>query len=201
MSARYHALALLLAITLAYLWLQVPVLKQYSFQIFSLFVAAFLIIKRFKKAKLWHIMPDTASFEITLLTFAFLLLIGATGNTNSIFYPLGYIHLFFLVMASEVPTAIIATIAIMLFHYTVQPSLEINTIQSIITLPIMLAIFLFARRQYDEAHLNRIAAEHSEQLRKLEHAAHEKESSPLSTETHIAQNSENQPTQSPTNQA
>jgi K+-sensing histidine kinase KdpD len=197
MSARYHALALLLAITLAYLWLQVPILKQYSFQIFSLFVAAFLIMKRFKKAKFWHIMPDMASLEITLITFAFLLLIGATGNTKSLFFPLGYIHLFFLVMASEVPTAIIATVAIMLFHYSVEPSLDITTIQSIITLPIMLAIFLFARKQYDEAHLNKAAAERSEQLRRQEHAAQQKtQTDPLLNST-IAQ----QPDQTPTNQA
>lgn len=201
MSARYHALALLLAITLAYLWLQVPILKQYSFQIFSLFVAAFLIMKRFKKAKLWHIMPDMASFEITLITFAFLLLIGATGNTKSLFFPLGYIHLFFLVMASEVPTAIIATVAIMLFHYSVEPSLETATLQAILTLPIMLAIFLFARKQYDEAHLNKIAAEHSEQLRQLEHNSQNNQRVPLRTDSHIAQNPESQTNQSPTNQA
>lgn len=197
MSARYHALALLLAITLAYLWLQVPILKQYSFQIFSLFVAAFLIMKRFKKAKIWHIMPDMASFEITLITFAFLLLIGATGNTKSLFFPLGYIHLFFLVMASEVPTAIIATVAIMLFHYSVEPSLETTTIQAILTLPIMLAIFLFARKQYDEAHLNKVAAERSEQLRKQEHAVQQKPQTDPLLDSTIAQ----QPDQTPTNQA
>ena len=86
MSARYHTLVLLLAITLAYLWLQVPVLRTYSFQIFALFLAGFFIVKRFKKAKIWHILPDAASYEITLLTFSFLLLIGATGNTESYFY-------------------------------------------------------------------------------------------------------------------
>lgn len=165
MSAKYHALALLLAITLAYLWLQVEVLRNYSFQIFALFVAIFLIGKRFKKAKAWHILPDWASLEITLITFAFLLLIGATGNTKSLFYPLAYVHLFFLVMTSHVQTAIVATVAIMLFHYAVEPQLDISTIQTIITLPIMLAIFLFARRQYDEAHLTRLSANHTKAIK------------------------------------
>lgn len=167
MSARYHTLALLLSITLAYLWLQVPILRQFSFQIFALFVAAFFIVKRFKKAKLWHILPDWASLEITLFTFAFLLLIGSTGNTVSLFYPLTYIHLFFLVMTSHTPTAIVATIAIMLFHYAVEPNLEIATIQALMTLPIMLAIFLFARKEYDEAHLAKLSAAHQESLEKI----------------------------------
>lgn len=174
MPARYHTLALLLSIALAYLWLQVPVLRNYSFQIFALFVAGFFFVKRFKKAKLWHILPDVASFEITLITFSFLLLIGATGNTQSYFFPLGYIHLFFLVMASEAPTAIVATITIMLFHYSIEPSLSLPTVQGIITLPIMLSIFLFAKKQYDEAHLNKIAAQRLEKMRKKDHEQLEK---------------------------
>lgn len=164
MEAKYHALAILIAVTLAYLWLQVDVLRQFSFQIFALFLASFMIIKRYKKAKFWHILPDWASIELTIITFPFLLLIGATGNTESLFYPLGYIHLFFIVMTSHVPTAIVATIGIMLFHYALGPELTPATIQSIITLPIMLAIFLFARKQYDEAHLNRLAAQYARTL-------------------------------------
>jgi hypothetical protein len=127
-------------------------------------VATFLIIKRYKKAKAWHILPDWASLEITLITFAFLLLIGATGNTLSPFYPLTYIHLFFLVMTSHIQTAIVATIAIMLFHYAVEPEMSMATIQAITTLPIMLAIFLFARKQYDEAHLAKLSAAHMKTL-------------------------------------
>ncbi|PIR61540.1 MAG: hypothetical protein COY81_00790 [Candidatus Pacebacteria bacterium CG_4_10_14_0_8_um_filter_43_12] len=164
MSAKFHSLALLMTIALAYIWLQVPLLRMYSLQIFALFVLAFLVIKRFKKAKLWHILPEWASYEITLLTFAFLLLIGATGNTKSLFFPLGYVNLFFLVMTSYVPTAIIATAAIVLFHYALDPELSVATIQSISTLPIMLAIFLFARKEYDEAHLAKLAAEQAKQL-------------------------------------
>lgn len=166
MSARYHTLALLLSITLAYLWLQIPVLRQYSFQIFALLVFTFFMVKRFKKAKLWHILPDWASLEITLITFAFLLLIGSTENTESIFYPLTYIHLFLLVMTSHTQTAIVATIAIMLFHYALEPNMEMATIQALITLPIMLAIFLFARKEYDEAHLAKLAAAREETLQK-----------------------------------
>lgn len=166
MPAKYHAIVLLITITLAYLWLQVPFLEKYSFQIFAFFVVIFLIIKRYKKAKIWHILPDWASYEITVLTFAFLLLIGATGNTRSLFYPLGYIHLFFLVMTTHIPTAIVATIAIMLFHYALDPGVDISTLQSIITLPIMLAIFLFARKQYDEAHLTKLAAQQNDSLKK-----------------------------------
>lgn len=166
MTAKYHTLALLFSIALAYFWLSIPFLKPFTFQIFALLVASFLIIKRYKKAKLWHILPEWASFEITLLTFAFLLLIGATDNTRSLFYPLGYIHLFFLVMTSHTKTAIVATIAIMLFHYALEPNLDITTVQAVITLPIMLVIFLFARKQYDEAHLAKLAEKYHQSLDK-----------------------------------
>lgn len=157
MPARYHAAALLLSITLAYFWLQIPFLSQYSLQMFALLVVMFLITKRFKKAKLWHILPDMASIETILITFSFLLLIGATGDTSSWFFPLAYINLFFLVMASETPTAIVATLAMMLFFYALSPELKVGTIQVLIALPIMLAIFLFARKEYDEAHLAKLA--------------------------------------------
>lgn len=157
MPARYHAVALLLSITLAYFWLQIPMLSQFSLQIFALFVIAFLVIKRFKKAKLWHILPEMASVEIILITFSFLLLVGGTGGTSSWFFPLIYVNLFFLVMASETPTAIISTIAMMLFFYALDPGLKTSTIQSLIALPLMVAIFLFARKEYDEAHLAKLA--------------------------------------------
>jgi len=151
MSSAAHAVSIVVAIALAYLWLQVPILNQYSLQIFAAMMIIFFVVKRFRKAEIWHIAPDPGSLELTIITFAFLLLIGATGNTESIFYPLGYIHLFFIVMACTVPTAIIATAFIMLFHYALEPMFDVSHMQALITLPIMLVLFAFAKHQYDQA--------------------------------------------------
>lgn len=151
MSSAAHAVSLLLAVALAYLWLQVPVLRDHSLQIFAVMMISFFVLKRLRKAKLWHIAPEPGSWELSLITFSFLLLIGATGNTDSIFYPLGFLHLFFLVLASTVPTAIVATTGIMLFHYAMEPSFNLGHLQVLITLPTMLVLFIFTKYQYDQS--------------------------------------------------
>lgn len=144
--------ALVLAIIAAYLWLQIPALKPYALQGFSVAIILFFIAKRFTKAKLWHFLPSKTSLQMSFLTFALLLFIGATGNIESLFYPLTYVHLFFLVLATYVPAAIIATVGVVLFHYGLAPSMEPTHIQSLFSLPIMLLIFLFAKNEYDQAH-------------------------------------------------
>jgi len=151
MSSAAHAVSIVVAIALAYLWLQVPILHNHSLQIFALMMIAFFVIKRLRQAKMWHIAPDPGSLELSIITFSFLLLIGATGNTQSVFYPLGYLHLFFIVLACTVPTAIIATTTIMLFHYAVQPAFDMTHLQALIALPIMLVLFLFTKHQYDQS--------------------------------------------------
>jgi hypothetical protein len=153
MSHVKHTLAVLFSIGLAYIWLTVPVLANYSLQAFALATIGFFLSKRFSRAQIWHIMPETHSFEIVFISFAITLLIGATGNAESIFYPFAYIHLFFLVMTTRQTTAITATMAILVVHYALQPEINSATIATLTTLPLMLIFFLFARRQYDDARL------------------------------------------------
>jgi hypothetical protein len=153
MSQFKHTIAVLLSIGLAYIWLSTPSLSYYSLQAFSVASFGFFLSKRFSKAQLWHILPETHSFEIVFVSFALTVLIGSTGNASSIFYPFAYIHLFFLVMTTRQITAISATLSVMLVHYALEPSLTSITIASFTTLPLMLVFFLFARRQYDDARL------------------------------------------------
>jgi len=153
MSQFRHTLAVLFAIGFAYFWLITPALSYYSLQAFALATLGFFLAKRFSRAQIWHIMPETHSFEIVFISFAITLLVGASGNANSIFYPFVYIHLFLLVMTSRQVTAIAATIAIMLVHYALEPEITSLTIAAFTTLPLMLAFFLFARRQYDDSRI------------------------------------------------
>jgi len=149
---------------LAYVWLQVPQVQGYALQVFALLVAGFLILKRIKGGQLWHVLPAHKSAELAILTFAFLLLIGATGNTASIFYPLAYLHIFFIVMTAHPITAIVSATGLMFFHYAIDPSPGMHTLQAILTLALMLGIFIFAKQQYDQGKSakNKLALEEKE---------------------------------------
>lgn len=177
MSQFRQTIAVLLAIGFAYVWLTTPSLEYYSLQAFALSTLGFFLSKRLSQAKLWHIMPEKHSFEIVFISFAVTILIGSTGNAGSIFYPFAYIHLFFLVMTTRQTTAILGTLAIMLVHYALEPTLTSSIIIAFTTLPIMLVLFLFARRQYDDAKLqHKINIEEEKQLNTLATKEHTLES-------------------------
>jgi len=145
-----YTLMLLLTIALTYMWLKTPILSRHSLQAFSVAILAFFFIKRTKNAKIWYIMPNPLSAESVAITFAFLLLIGQTGNLNSQFFALGFVHLFFLTMVTETSTLIVTTIAVMLFHYLLSNQLTSLEISNLLSLPLMSIFFLFAKKQYDE---------------------------------------------------
>jgi hypothetical protein len=151
-----YTLAHVTTVAVAYFWLHSPMLQPYSLQVFALVVVAFFILKRIKQAKLWHLLPGTTSIEVILITFSFMLLIGATGNFNSPFYPLTFIHLFILVMTTPTMTAISVMLMVILFHYGLSPELLPAITNELISLPMFLIFFLFAKRQYDEAKAEKI---------------------------------------------
>lgn len=162
MPAIYHTLLISLGVILAYTWLHIPFLEHYSLQVFSLTVLIYFIIKRFKKAKIWHVVPTMGSSEMLVVTFALLLLVGATGNLDSIFYPLTFIHLFFLVLSSRTSTAIVITVEILLFHYALSPQFTSVEVSALMTVPIVMIFFIFAKNQYHEAWKERLIIEQEE---------------------------------------
>lgn len=162
MSSAKHIIALLFSVAFAYIWLTTPFLKEYSLQAFAIASLCYFVIKKFGKSKVWHILPNIYSLEMMFITFSVLLLIGATGNTESIFYPFTYIHLFILVMSYEEKIAITIAMASILFHYAMEPTLTSGSIAVIITVPMMLLFFLFAKRQYDDARLSHSIIEKEE---------------------------------------
>ena len=150
MPALIHTALIACAIALAYGWLHIPALVPYTLQAFAVTMLVYFIIKRFGKAKLWHLAPDVYSLEMPVLTFAFQLLIGGTGNFHSLFFPLTFVHLFFLVLATETTTAIFASLMIMFFHYLMVPDLGLETVSQAVTIPLVMVFFLFAKYQYQE---------------------------------------------------
>lgn len=149
MSANLHALSLVLAIILVFVWLQIPAALPYSLQAVVLSFLLYFVIKRLKKTKLWYIAPTRGTLEMPLLTFGFLLLIASTGNLDSIFFPMSYAHLFFLVLTCSLPVILVATAGLMVFHFAMVVSLTPTAIAQILSLPLLMTFFLFAKFQYD----------------------------------------------------
>lgn len=172
-ASRFQAVVLVSTVGLAYLWLQTPLLSQYALQIFAATVLVFFVIKRLKKAKLWYVLPENMSVEMALVTFAFMLLIGATGNMDSHFYALTYVHLFLLALTTRVSTAISTTIAVMIFHFMLTPNLNLSELSSVLVLPLLLTFFLFAKRQYDEVQTEKaLLAKETALAENFSHAEH-----------------------------
>lgn len=149
-SPLLQAVFILSAVIAAYIWLQTPILEKYSLQAFSLVALVFFVLKRVKKAKIWHILPENLSIEMALISFAILILVGSTGNMDSPFFVLTYVHLYFLVVSSRASTAISTTIAIMIFHYAITPNMSTSEASELFVLPLLLIFFLSAKKQYDE---------------------------------------------------
>jgi hypothetical protein len=169
LSIAFHTTSMALGIGLIYWWLHIPSLQLYSLQAFAMIGLLYFLVKGVSKTKAWHILPAFMSVETILATMAFLLLIGATGNTSSWFYPLTYIHLFFVIFSSHVGTSIFVTMLIVLFHYGLSPNLVQHELVSLLTLPIIMAFFIFAKLQHEEVIKDRlIIKEEEEQLQELE---------------------------------
>lgn len=156
---RIQVVLLLSSIALAYVSLQFQPAREYALQVFALAVLIFFAIKRLKKAKIWHVLPENASVEMSLLTFAFLILIGATGNLESHFFALTYVLLFLLAMTNKANTAISSTVAMMSFYFLLSPNLNTSQFINLMTLPLLLAFFLFAKWQYDESETSKLLLE------------------------------------------
>jgi len=150
MPPKIHTALLLLALLAAYIWLQIPLLASYSLQAVALATLLFFGNRILQKKNIRHWLPDQGSLDMVFITFGLMILIGATGNLHSPFAFLMYIHLFVLVMTSAASTSIIVGCATVLFHYALTPTLQPQDWSTLLTIPIVLFIFLFAKEQYEE---------------------------------------------------
>jgi len=150
MSVLLHRFILACAVIAAYVWLQLPFLHIYSLQAFCVAIGLYFITKRLNKAQLWHIAPRVLSWEMPLVTFAVLLLVGFTGGSSSLLFPLSFILLFFLVFSAGLATAIVMTLLIMLYYYSLGFHQSLTDISNLLSLPLLLGFFLFAKIQYQQ---------------------------------------------------
>ncbi len=136
---------------LAYVWLHLPMLSNFSMQAFAGTLLILIILRKLRREKTWQLLSDQPQVELPLLTFAFLLLIGATGNIESYFYPAIYVYLFIVALAAPAGAAITAAMAAMLFFYALSGRFGPQEAGALITLPVILVFFLFAKRQYENS--------------------------------------------------
>ena len=147
-----QSLALSTSIIIAYLWLSIPSLAQYSLQAFGACFIFYFILKKANEAAIWEVLPSTAVDEMVLVTFAFLILIGATGGASSIFFSLVFVYLFFVSMTMERWTSIIITLLTLLFFYALNPNISTQVeFSHLISIPLVMVFFLFAKYQYEQA--------------------------------------------------
>ncbi len=147
-----ESLALSAAAITAYVWLSFPAFAQYSLQVFALCILFYFILKKANDAAIWQVLPTTAVDEMTLVTFAFFILIGATGSTTSVFFFLIFVYLFFVSMTMQFWTAIVITLETLLFFYAHSPNISNNlNLSHLISIPVVMTFFLFAKYQYEQA--------------------------------------------------
>jgi hypothetical protein len=162
--ALLHTLLILLFIAGIYWWIEVPRLDQYSLQLFCLITLVYFIVKRINKSQIWQVLPAAMSIEVALATAGFLLLVGATGNLSSIFFPLIYVNLFLLVFASHTGTAIFVTFGEVLFHFALAHDPSALEISNLFSLPLILIILIFAKHQYQQSTRKTVKLEQDDAL-------------------------------------
>lgn len=164
MSAPLQSFLLSLSLLFAFIWIQTPFLSPYSLQAFAVSILLYFISKKMTKSKRWFLLPSRESWEMVLATFAFSLLIGATGNTNSPFFSLTFVHLFFLVMATHQNTSLVTTAGIILFHYALAPQMIGSNWPILATIPVVLIFFLFGKNQQEEVVKEKSIVQKDEQM-------------------------------------
>lgn len=154
MALLLHILQLLGAVGLSYVWLSSPALRPYSPQLFALTVIGYFLVKKLStkhgektKFSAWILLPRHSSLEMSLITLSFLLMIGHTGNLKSFLFPLSFVHLFFLTLSTETLSALIATLAIVWFHFSLTPNPSMPEISLLLSLPITEIGLLIFREQ------------------------------------------------------
>jgi len=164
MRPNLNAFFLSSAIVLAYLFVKIPLLNGYAIQAVSVSTFVYFLIKRLTSQKMRNVLPNNGSLELVFVTFSLLLVIGKTGNIGSPFYPLTYVHLFFLVMSLEPFLAVFVMTGAMLFHFSLADTIDISTLAHLFTLPIVMIFFMFAKQQHEEVVLEKKQIEDEKNL-------------------------------------
>ncbi|HPS40533.1 MAG TPA: hypothetical protein PLQ50_00835 [Candidatus Woesebacteria bacterium] len=168
MPAIKHAILLTMSVLGAYLYLQVPFLKQYALQVFALVTIIYLVLQKRQRGQSYLILPENSSANLALINFAFLLLTGASGSLASPFFAITFIELFFLALAAPTKTALLGVLEIMVFHFSLSIATSNNFVLSVsewsnlLALPLVMIFYIFAKDQYQKAYYNSLLVDAEE---------------------------------------
>lgn len=142
-----------IAILTTYFWLSIPFLEELSIQAFAVSILIYFLLKKLNKIKFW-LLPNSTLDEMMIVTFAFLLLVGSTGNIESIFFPMVYVYIFFISLCCHPSSAVVITLEVVLFHYALNGDVSLEHLSNLLSIPMIMLFFLFAKQQYDEVQKN-----------------------------------------------
>lgn len=137
------------SIALAVFWLKLPELKIFVPQLLAAIVIIYIIVKiayQFKNN--WLPTSFFVAWEIGSLLLASLLLIGSTGNTQSVFFTLIYLVIIFLVMTTSVSTSVAAGAGIVIFLASLVTQWSAQVWASIFSVPIFTIVFILIKLYY-----------------------------------------------------
>jgi len=154
-----QAVILTMSVLSVYLFLQIPFLRSFSLQVFALLVVIYLLLLRLTARRL-DIFNEGANTHFVWLNSALLLLTGYSGSLYSIFFVITFIHLFLLSMSNDYKVALLVTLQIMAFHFSLSIAISPNFIldgaalTNLLALPMVSVFYLFAKWQYRRAYYN-----------------------------------------------
>lgn len=155
-----------LSFVLIAVWVSVLFLYVYSLQLVALAFLLFLWL-RFKhnRENLTQLIPKPGSSELIPITLVTMLLISATGNTHSWFYSFTYIYLFLIAFSLPKKSAILLAACTFLLQAFLIKTFTPQELIILLNIPVITAILLFAKQQYEKATLEeRILVEEEAQL-------------------------------------
>jgi hypothetical protein len=144
--------AYLAALLGAYLWMSIPGMEVYALQGFALGILGFFAAKFFhwqSSSGEWQLEPRAHSLELPTVFFSVILMIWNTGHLASPLFPLYFLLLFGLALWSSQLVALATTggVLLLLIATSTWPLTSVD-FSHLLSLPLLMTIFLFTRREY-----------------------------------------------------
>lgn len=146
-----HTTLLVLATFGVFLWLSLPSLTSYTFQLVALLVLFYLGSHWLKSHRPKWFSRSTIPLDITILTSMILLLIAETGALTSPFFFLSYFLLFAVAMLYEIEATLVLTGVLILF-FLFLPGTNLSDLahlSELVALVMITPLAIFTGHQYE----------------------------------------------------
>jgi len=158
-----YTLFFFVVVMLSYIWVRFESLSYYYTPQFISVLMLILVGLYYMKKRKKIALLEKIRIELPLLSAIFLIIIGATGNIDSLFFPLAYIHIFILLITLDPINAIASSILLMIFHLSITPINTEQQLATVISIPIMMCLFLFTKKQLEQRFIEKQLVELREQ--------------------------------------